>query len=171
MNNIEEKLWSYIDGTCTAAERENISMLIEQHAEYRQHYEELLQLHADFGNLELDEPPMAFTYNVMEQIRTQEASVPLKAAINKRIIYAIAAFFILTITVLLIFALRDINWSSSASSSTVQLQDKLKLPQVNNVFTGPWMQVFLFLDVILGLFLFDSYLRKRNTTKRGEIVA
>lgn len=170
MNSIEEKLWSYIDGTCTAADRENISMLIEQNAQYRKQYEELLQLHANFDNLELDEPPMAFTYNVMEQIRTQEASVPLKAAINKRIIYGIAAFFILTITALLIFALRDINWSSS-SNSTVQLQDKLKLPQVNNVFTRQWMQVFLFVGVILCLFLLDSYLRKRHTTKRSEIVA
>ncbi|QKJ31401.1 zf-HC2 domain-containing protein [Mucilaginibacter mali] len=169
MNSIEEKLWAYIDGTCTAAEREQISALIEHDAEYRQQYEELLQLHTGFGSLELDEPPMAFTYNVMEQIRTQEASVPLKAAINKRIIYAIAAFFVLTITVLLIFALRDINWSSGSSS--VQLQDKLKLPQVNNVFTSKWMQGFLFFDLVLGMFLLDSYLRKRDTTKRSELAA
>lgn len=168
MNSIEEKLWAYIDGTCTPAEREQLSALIEHDAEYRQQYEELLQLHNEFGSLELDEPPMALTYNVMEQIRTQEASVPLKAAINKRIIYSIAAFFVLTITVLLIFALRDINWSSG-SNNTVQLQDKLKLPQVNNLFTGRWMQGFLFFDVVLGLFLLDSYLRRRDTTKRSEL--
>jgi len=30
MNTAEEKLWNYIDGTCTPAEQEAISLLIEQ---------------------------------------------------------------------------------------------------------------------------------------------
>jgi hypothetical protein len=172
MNSIEEKLWNYIDGTCSPQEHEHISQLILHDEEYKQQYAELMQLHNEFSNLELDEPPMAFTYNVMEQIRTQEASVPLKAAINKRIIYAIAGFFVLSILALLVFTLRDINWSSGSSSQTTfKMPVQINAPQVKSIFSGRWMQGFLFFDVVLGLFLFDAYLRKRNTLNKTGINA
>jgi hypothetical protein len=108
----------------------------------------------------------------MEQIRTQEASVPLKAAINKRIIYAIAGFFVLSILALLVFTLRDINWSSGSSSQTTfKMPVQINAPQVKSIFSGRWMQGFLFFDVVLGLFLFDAYLRKRNTLNKTGINA
>ena len=166
MNSIEEQLWSYIDGTCTAEERAHISQQLAHNPEYQQLYQELMQLHSEFGTLELDEPPMAFTYNVMEQIRTQEASVPLKAAINKRIIWGIAAFFILTISVVLIVGLRDINWASSSSTSALKVPAQLNVAKVTGFFSGPWMKGFLFFDVVLGLFLLDGYLRKRTQDKQ-----
>jgi anti-sigma factor RsiW len=168
MNSIEEQLWSYIDGTCTAEERGQISHQIAHNPEYQELYQELMQLHNEFQTLELDEPPMAFTYNVMEQIRTQEASVPLKAAINKRIIWGIAAFFVLTILAVLIVALRDMNWSSNTTTATVTMPAQLNVAKVNSFFSGPWMKGFLFFDVVLGLFLFDGYLRKRNDFKENQ---
>lgn len=166
MNSIEEQLWSYIDGTCTAEERAQISRQLAHNPEYQQLYQELMQLHSEFGTLELDEPPMAFTYNVMEQIRTQEASVPLKAAINKRIIWGIAAFFILTILAVLIIGLRDINWASSSSTSSLKVPAQLNVAKVTGFFNGSWMKGFLFFDVVLGLFLLDGYLRKRTHDKQ-----
>src|SRR5476651_925461 len=101
MNSIEEQLWNYIDGTCTAAEQEEVARLIEQDSAYRSQYESLLLLNSEFDKIELDEPPMAFAYNVMEQIRTQEALVPLKSGINKNIITGIIGFFVLSISILL----------------------------------------------------------------------
>jgi len=169
MNSIEEQLWSYIDGTCTAEEREQISRLIAHDEAYKEQYQELLQLHNEFGALELDEPPMAFTYNVMEQIRTQEASVPLKAAINKRIIWGIAGFFILTILAVLVVALRDVNWSSSTTTTALNVPAQLNVTKVNSFFSGPWMKGFLFFDIVLGLFLLDGYLRKNAQSKQGEL--
>ncbi|MES2274476.1 MAG: hypothetical protein V4592_00520 [Bacteroidota bacterium] len=170
MNSIEEQLWNYIDGTCTNAEREQISQLIIHDEEYKQQYAELMQLNNEFSSIELDEPPMAFTYNVMEQIRTQEASVPLKAAINKQIIYAIAAFFVLTILTVLAFALRDINWSSGGSQTTsFKMPASLNSSEIKSFTSGPWMNGFLFFDVVLGLFLFDAYLHKRNKPKQNDL--
>src|ERR1700754_2615851 len=111
MNAIEEKLWNYIDGTSTPAEQEAISRLIEQDGLYAQKYQELLALNQEFSTMELDEPPMAFTYNVMESIRTENALQPLKAAIDKRIIKGIAGFFGITILTLLVFVFSSIDMS------------------------------------------------------------
>jgi hypothetical protein len=169
MNSIEEQLWAYIDGTCTAQEQAHTAALIASSEEYQQQYQELLVLHNDFATFELDEPPMAFTYNVMEQIRTQEALVPLKAAINKRIILGIAGFFVITILALLAFALKDMNWSST-STGTFKLPVQVSVPKVNGLFTGHWMQSFLFFDVVLGLFLFDAWLRKRANGQQHEAI-
>lgn len=162
MSSVEEKLWNYIDGSCTPDEREAIARLIERDEVYRRKYEELLQLNAEFSAIELDEPPMAFTYNVMEAIRTENAQQPLKAAINKRIIRGIGFFFVFTISAILIFVLANIHWSAGATSVQVPSSALLKL---KGLVSGPAMQVFLFFDVVMALYLFDGYLRRRSGKK------
>src|SRR5271154_2408162 len=100
MNNIEEKLWMYIDRLCPPEEQKAISDLINSDAATGARYRELLKLNAAFAAMDLEEPPMAFTYNVIEAIRTENAQVPLKAAINKQIIKGISIFFIVTLAAL-----------------------------------------------------------------------
>jgi len=168
MNSIEEKLWNYIDGTCTPLEQAAITLLIEQDEVYRNKYNELVQLNKEFAAIELDEPPMAFTYNVMETIRADHARQPLKAAIDKRIIRGIGLFFVFTISILLIFALASINWQ--AGGVAAQVPAKLALPDIKNLLTGPFMKGFLFLDMVLVLYLFDAWLRKKGFTKTGTNV-
>ena len=160
MNNIEEKLWDYIDGNCSADEQKTISSLIASDETYRLKYKELLTLNNQLSAMELDEPPMAFTYNVIEAIRTEQAQQPLKAAVNKRIIRGIGLFFLITIPALLVFVIANINWSPISSSAI-----DIKLPQFKNYLTRPIIEGFLFFDVVLGLFLFDNYLRKKNLVK------
>ncbi|MEO6150097.1 MAG: hypothetical protein ABIP28_08045 [Mucilaginibacter sp.] len=156
---MEEKLWNYIDGTCTPAEQQAIALLIETDDAFRLKYKELLSLNAEFAAMELDEPPMAFTYNVMEHIRAEAAAKPLKAMVDKRIITGIAAFFILTISVLLIFALSTVNWSAGGGANWEMPQ--VKLPGINS----PLMQSFVFFDVVLGLYLFDAWLRRKKAVR------
>jgi len=105
MNTIEERLWNYIDGTCSEVDRKAVDILIAQDEVYRRKYQELLALNQAFSKMELDEPSMAFTYNVMEAIRAEHAQQPLKAGINKRIIKSISGFFIVSIALLLIMAI------------------------------------------------------------------
>ncbi|MEN0056739.1 MAG: hypothetical protein AAGC65_23880 [Mucilaginibacter sp.] len=162
MNEIEEKLWNYIDGTCTAAEQEAIAGLIANNELYAKKYQELLALNQEFAAMELDEPPMAFTYNVMEAIRTENALQPLKAAIDKRIIKSIAIFFMVTITALLVMALSSIDISGIKLNMTMPA---LKLPNAGNILSSPFMKWFLIFDVVLALFLTDTYLRRRKATK------
>lgn len=163
MNSIEETLWNYIDGNCTPGEQEAVSALIEQDESYRTKYDELLALNREFAAMELDEPPMAFTYNVMEAVRAGEALKPLKAAINKRIIRMIAVFFVGMLSVCLVFVLANIH--ITAGSGTAAVAEKFRLPDIKSYITPPMIEGFLFLDVILALFMFEAFLRKRNQHK------
>jgi hypothetical protein len=165
MNSIEEKLWNYIDGTCTADEQKTIDLLIEQDEAYRSKYHELLQLSQEFAAIELDEPPMAFTYNVMENIRAQNAQVPLKAAINKGIIRFISGFFVLTILGLLVIAATNMHWYAGNA-----VAPHITLPNISHYFSGSFMQGFMFFDLVLALYLFDTYLRKRAFRKHNTTV-
>ena len=169
MSNMEEKLWNYIDGSCTPEERQAIALLIEQDEAYRSKYEELLQLNAEFAAIDLDEPPMTFTYNVMEAIRTENAMQPLKAAINKRLIKGIVFFFIFTISAILIFILASIHWSAGSTDVDVHVPVS-EYVKLKVLLSGPAMQIFLFVDVVMALYLFDGYLRRRNNNRLLKIV-
>ncbi|RCH53800.1 hypothetical protein DJ568_16315 [Mucilaginibacter hurinus] len=156
MNSIEEKLWNYIDGNCTPEDQQAIARLIEHDDLYKRKYAELLSFNAEFANMELDEPSMAFTYNVMEQIRAEQAAKPLKAIVDQRIVRGIAAFFLVTISVLLLVALSTVNWSAGGAVRWEIPQ--IQVPDPSN----PFMQGFLFFDLILGLYLFDAWLRRKK---------
>ncbi|MEO6522550.1 MAG: hypothetical protein ABIN91_12780 [Mucilaginibacter sp.] len=169
MNAIEEKLWNYIDGTCSPEEQQAISILIDTDEVYKQKYTELLQLNADFGAMELDEPSMAFTYNVMETIRTENALKPLKAKVDTRIIWGIGGFFVLTITALLVFVLASINWQQTGHASTFELPKvDLNIPKVQDLFNGNIMRGFVLFDLVLALFVLDTFLRKKLNSKQTQ---
>ncbi len=170
MNSIEEQLWNYIDGTSTPQEQQAINVLIETDEEYRHQYEELLALNAEFASIELEEPPMAFTYRVMEAIRTEEAMVPLKASINKNIIRGLFGVFAFIIASVFIYALFTINWSAGSShAASFNLPDvklPVSLPNKNILRSTPVLKAFIFFDVVFGLFFFDAYLRKQRAARQ-----
>lgn len=157
MNDIEEQLWNYIDGFCSAEERKSISLLIEKDETYRAKYAELMAFQKNFSALELDEPSMGFTYKVLENVRAEFPLKPLKTHINTNIIRGIAAFFICTIVLLLAYIFANIHWTADAVN--IKLPE-MKLPAVSSYFNQTVMQGFLFFDVILGLFFLDHYFRK-----------
>lgn len=167
MNTIEEKLWNYIDGTCTPAEQEAIARLIEEDTLCKQKYTELLELNQEFADMDLDEPSMAFSYNVMEAIRAEQLA-PLKSTINKKIILGIAAFFVLSILILLGITLSSIKISGNLFSGLdVKLPSNFKLPSASSIFNSTIMKSFFVFDVILALFLTDSYLRRKKAAKEA----
>ncbi|MDB5032533.1 hypothetical protein [Mucilaginibacter sp.] len=161
--SIEEKLWDYIDGACSVEEHEAIDLLLVQDEAFRQKYLELLALNREIAAMEIEEPSMAFTYKVMENIRADYAKKPLKVAIDSRIIKVIGGFFVLTIAALLLFILVNINWSAS---TTVALP-AFKMPEMKSLLSGEVLKGFLFFDVVLVLFLFDAFLRKKGIAKHA----
>lgn len=164
MNTIEEKLWNYIDGTCTPDDQEAISRLIASDEVYRNKYEELLALNLDFTHLELEEPSMAFTYNVMEAVRTEAASVPLKSAINKNVIRGLVGVFVFIITAVIVYGLFSINWSAGSTAGVFKMP-QIKLPELSNALKSGMFKAFVFFDIVLILYFGDAYLRKLRTAK------
>ena len=65
---IEMRLWEYIDGFSTAEEKSVIEKLVAENAEWKAKYHELLEVHQSLNLVELEQPSMRFTKNVMEEI-------------------------------------------------------------------------------------------------------
>src|SRR5690349_14956012 len=127
--NMEERLWGYIDGICSAEDRLFIDELIATNQEWKTKYQELLELQDLLSHkLQLDEPSMRFTQNIMEAITKHHIAPAAKSYLNKRIIWGIAGFFICSILGLLIAGLAQMNWSASGSGST-----QINLSRLNNV--------------------------------------
>ncbi|HWD88621.1 MAG TPA: hypothetical protein VG367_10885 [Mucilaginibacter sp.] len=161
MNTIDERLWSYIDGTCGEEERKAIDALIATDEAYRAKFEELLDFDQELVKMEADEPSMGFTYKVMESIRAEHAKQPLKAAINKNIIRGISIFFIVMISLMLVLVLSTLHLTPASFS--VKLPDTLKIPDLTNILNGKVLSVFFFLDTVLALVFIDGWLRRRRS--------
>ncbi|RYE02828.1 MAG: hypothetical protein EOP44_06825, partial [Sphingobacteriaceae bacterium] len=108
--NTEERLWNYIDGFCTEEEQKSIRLLIDTDENYQHKYLELKALQESLASLEIEEPAMNFTFNVMESVKQEKILKPLKTTVDQRIIFGIAAFFIGCIVLLLSYVFTQISW-------------------------------------------------------------
>ena len=159
--NIEVKLWEYIDGSSTAEEKSAIEKLIAEHAEWKAKYHELLEVHQSLNLVELEEPSLRFTKNVMEEIAKYHIAPATKTYINSKIIWGIGIFFITTIIGFLVYGLSQINWSTAQDSKSALGIDFTKV-DYTSMFNNTFVNVFLMLNVVLALMLFDRYLSNKR---------
>ncbi|TCD11716.1 hypothetical protein EZ449_05515 [Pedobacter frigidisoli] len=160
MNTIEQQLWDYIDGNLDATQAKNIEEKIKSDAEVKLQYEELLNLNLAFGDLELEEPSMSFTRNVMESVALLPAPVALKTKVNKNIIYGIGGFFVISLLALFGYTVYNANLSLSDFKLNVNLDFNL-----NSYLTPTAIYSFLFADLVIGLVFLDYLLRKKMAHK------
>jgi hypothetical protein len=160
-DEIEVKLWEYIDGFTTTGERSVIDNLVRENAKWKAKYQELLEIHQSLNLVELEQPSLRFTKNVMEEIARLQIAPAAKQYINSKIIWGIAGFFITVIVSFLVYGLSQIDWSTSQSVNTGML-DKITEADYSKVFNNTFVNVFLMLNVVLGLMLFDRYLNDKK---------
>ena len=159
--HIEDRVWDYIDGTCSEQEKSTIQQLIEANLEWRAKYKELLEVHQLMQNsLELDEPSLRFRQNVMEAISKYQIAPATKSYINKNIIHGIAAFFIIMVIGFIVSGFAQVNWSESSPGSTLPI-DITKLDW-SRFFNNSYTNIFLMVNIVLGLMLLDMYLGKKK---------
>jgi hypothetical protein len=160
-NNIEETLWNYIDGTMDDSQLAFVEELIRTNNDWRLKYAELMEVHQLMqDDIELEQPSLRFTQNVMEEISRLYITPATRNYINKNVIWGIAIFFIATIVGLLGYAFGQIDWSQPASGAVPDMS-------MNNVnwsqfFSSTYMNVFIMVNIVLGLMLLDMYLRKQK---------
>jgi hypothetical protein len=159
MNTIEEQLWNYIDGRCTASEKLEIEAKLSVNLPYHKIYQELLSVHNELNKLDFEEPSMSFSRNVMERVNRELKPVALKTKVDNRIIYGIGAFFLLALLCILGYALATSNITFNFSASRFVLPFK-----ADELINQTSLMAFLFIDVVLALIYLDSFLRK----KRGQ---
>jgi hypothetical protein len=155
---IELQLWDYIDGTCNTADSQRISMLIKHDELWKQKYAALTALQATIADtLQLEQPSMRFSKNVMETVAAAHIAPATKKYINKGIIRAIAAFFILAIGTPIIYALATTNWSS-----TTPLSFNLANLHLSDYINSTTLNVVIAINVVLALVFLDSILRRKK---------
>ncbi|MCZ4224159.1 anti-sigma factor family protein [Pedobacter rhodius] len=160
MNTIEQQLWDYIDGNLNETQRKSIEEKIESDLSVKLQYEELLNLNIAFGEMELDAPSMSFTRNVMEEVALQPVPISLKTKVDNRIIFGIAAFFILAILSILGYILYNTTFSMPDFSKYFSVN-----LNVEKLLTPTTLYIFLGVDLILGLIFMDYVFRKKLNNK------
>jgi hypothetical protein len=167
---IEDRLWDYIDGISSPAERSAIDELLAANLEWQQKYRELLNVHQLLNTSELDEPSMRFTKNVMEEIARHHVAPATKTYINKNVIRGIGAFFLTLILGLVTYILSQFKWSAAGNGSSLLPNNpniNLNLERLNNVnvskaFNSTYITVFMLIAVIMGFMLLDMYLQRKR---------
>lgn len=163
MNNLEQGIWDYLDGIGTEEEREFTKQLINSDPEFQTVFEELSAIHLSVSSLNLDEPSMSFNRNVMEKIQMEPLPGSVKSLIDKRVIYGITAFFLITITALLGVLFYQIDWTRQTSFDTPEY--KMLEIDTTNYFNSTLINIFFFTDIIVALYLFDGLLSKRQSRR------
>jgi len=160
MSLIEEQIWDYIDGNCTLAEKTAIAEKIATNEEYSRVYEALKLVNKQLMELDLEEPPMSFSRNVMHQIKEELKPVALQTKVNDKIVYAIASLFGAVLLMLFGYAISisDFNFNFEVPSFSFSQVVQSFIDQLN-------LQIFLFIDVALMLVFLDSYFRKQFLKK------
>jgi len=160
--NMEDRLWDYIDGSVNTTEKTFVENLIATQEAWRNKYHELLDVHQLMHtSLELDEPSMRFSQNVMEAITKSQITPATKTYINKKIIYGIGIFFIVMIAGMLIYGLGQINWADTGSSGSLLSKYDNKL-DFSKFFNNTYSSIYMMVNVVMGLMLLDMWLGKKR---------
>lgn len=164
MKPIEEQLWKFIDGTCSAGEKIAIEKLLQSDPAVRALHQEFLSISKSLKSMELDEPSLRFTQNVMDRIALEPAPKALKTKVDKRIINGIGGFFIITL-----ISLIAIMFSQLSRNSVSEFSFKIPSIDLSGYFGSAFVQGVMIAVVILALATFDRLLhyRKRMLDSRS----
>jgi magnesium-transporting ATPase (P-type) len=158
--NMEERLWEYIDGSSSLEEKTAIEKLLEANLQWKEKYHELLELHQLVQSSAIEEPSMRFTKNVMEEIAKHHIAAATKTYINKKVIWGIASFFFIIILAMLAYGFGQMDWSSGSNHSELPF-DVPKI-DLSKFFNNNYLNVFLMISVVFGLFVLDRFLSERK---------
>ena len=160
--NIEQRLWAYIDGISSNEERTSIEKMLQSNLEWKNKYHELMDIHQLVNTTELDHPSMRFTKNVMEEIAKLHIAPATKNYINKKIIWGIAGFFFTLIAVFLIYGFSQVEWTSGTDSKYSIDFSRLSQVDYSKIFNNNFVNGFMMMNVLLGLVLLDRVLANKR---------
>jgi len=165
--NIEERLWSYIDGVSGVEEKSAIEELLQSNLEWQRKYRELLDIHELLHSSELEEPSMRFTRNVMEEIARYQIAPATKTYLNKRIIYGIGTFLVTMIIGFLIYGFGQTDWSAGGNTN-VNIPVDLGKVDYTKFFNNTYVNIFMMVNIVLGLGLLDRFLSKKKAERTAH---
>jgi hypothetical protein len=170
---MEDRLWDYIDGHSSPAERSAIEELLATNREWQEKHRELLNLQQLLSSSELEAPSMRFTKNVMEEIARYHVAPATKSYVNKNVIRGIGAFFVTMMVGVFAYFAAQFKWTPtppSNNSDNINLSvqklgqnlNRLETVNVTKAFNNTYIILLLLIAVILGFALLDMYLQQKK---------
>ena len=166
MKNFEQLIWNYLDGIASEEERKHTEQLLESDSEFLTLFEELSAIHLQISALDLDEPSMSFSRNLMEKIQLEHSLMPQKSLLGKWLINGIALFFLSTILCVLGILFFKVEWSQSSETAWFDFT----MPQfaLGSSSYSFLINLFVFVDIIVVLYFFDVYISKKMKSKNDH---
>lgn len=155
----EEMIWQFIDGGLSPQERQRVDDLLANDLAFKETHAKLSAVHALLKQAELESPSMRFTKNVMEGIMRQHIAPATKSYINRRVIWGIGLFFVLLIGAVLTMGIVQLVAEGNGEPGLLKEVGALDF---SRLLSHTWVNVFLGINVILGLYLLDQYLTMRK---------
>lgn len=159
--DMEAKLWEYIDGLIADAEKVLVEKLIAENEEWNKKYNELLEIHQSLHLVDLEQPSLRFMKNVMEEIGKLQVVPAAKAYINQKVIWSIGLFFLTMIGSFFIYGFAQIDWSVAEDSKTAFGFNLVRVDYIK-MFSNNLMNILMMMNVVLGLLLLDRFLNSRK---------
>jgi len=119
---IDNRLWDYIDGLCTVEEARQIALLLETDPAWRLRHEALLLLHQQVQQVTLAQPSLRFTQNIMDEIAALPTPVRANTRIYTWIIKGIAATMVLALLVITAYGFLRLDWLHTAVNNDYSLK-------------------------------------------------
>lgn len=158
----DELLWDYADGFLTPAEQGQVETYLDQHPDWAQRLQSILEEKRELLSMPLEAPNAGFSDRVMAAWAAEQVHVKATAKGNDWIIRLIAAvfgLFILTPVIVMVIAALQM---SPADAPAYQLPT---LPEIDwSVWVeSPFLQYALLLSLaFVGLRFLDKYLQHRR---------
>jgi hypothetical protein len=162
---IDDRLWEYIDGTGSGEEKSAIQKLLASNQEWKEKYSELLELQQLVQSSSMEEPSLRFTKNVMEEIAKFQIAPATRSYINNKIIWGIGIFFIALVIGFLVYGFGQVDWNAKGDNN---LPIDISKVDFSKFFNNTYVNIFMMINVVLGLVLLDRYLSLRNKKIQEE---
>ncbi|HMG66800.1 MAG TPA: hypothetical protein VK588_03905, partial [Chitinophagaceae bacterium] len=113
----------------------------------------------------LEEPSLRFTKNVMEEIAKYQIAPATKTYINNKIIWSLGIFFVAMIVGSLVYGFGQIDWKTT---SDPKLPIDISKIDFSKFFSNTYVNIFMMINVILGLMLLDRFLEVKKKKIQKE---
>ena len=162
--DIEIQLWEYIDGSCSQAEKERVAALIAQDTAWKNMHEELLAFHQSVQTDMMVVPASPeFADKVMDKILSPAGSNATQLSMLTWGIRAVVAFFIISISTVLVAHVATADFSITAPSPANGFNFEKIIPSPGS---GTVSMFTAFAFLLFLLLAADSFFR--NKMLRGS---
>lgn len=157
--NAQELLWKYAENACDAAEMEVVRKLLAEQPSLKEELEMITQIQAALKGMEVEQPSMRFTKNVMEalpEIYTQTLVEPLVPLLWKKI------FWSAVVTVFALIMLLPSRGSNTGFSIPFLDEIERSIHSFTGEMTGTGVTSFVLLLLTIATLVWaDRLLSKR----------